>query len=193
MKFFTPEFYFAQYNDDQASLEALRKTYDDAHWHILTLSLPEEILAIADPFYVDDALVASVRQSDDPVGLELVLRRGNLQIGYSDLALKYETPEVDDESLQGLLRVANNARSEVRYGMTDAYCHEIDLDSEGRLVHSILFHSPPGEPPTIFTVKCSNLKVAERLRSGRSLPPFRRRYRIARFNASSVSIPPDEP
>lgn len=189
MKFFTPEFYEAQYENDDLELEALCKTYEEALRHLGTLSLPEDILAIADPFYVDDALVASVRQSDHPAALRLVLRRGHLQIGYSDLDLAYESPEVEDESLRGLLRIADNAKSNIRYGMTDAYCHEVDIDSEGRLVHSIIFHGVPGEPPTVFTAKCQRIEVAEQPRPGRTLPAFRQRYRIARLNASSSGHP----
>lgn len=118
--------------------------------------------------------------------LRLALRCGNLQIGYFDAVFTYEAPEVDDLSLRGLLTAADNAKTQRIYGMTDAWCHEIDMDVERRVIHTILFHNGrENEAPIVFTAKCRKLSVVELDRPSRRLPAFKYRYRIMRFNASS--------
>lgn len=189
MRFFTREFYQKKYHGDELELEALKDTYADAAKHLENLNLAPELKAIADPFYVDDALIARVRQGDYPPKLSVELRRGNLQIGYSDLAFDYVSPEVDDASLSALYQVADRTKSARRHYGMDAYCQEFDIEPDGRVVHSIIFHGDSESGPFVVTVRCQSLKVRERPQDDRDLPPFRERYRIERLNASSVTSP----
>ncbi len=158
--------------------------FDKYHAHVRTLDLPNDVREIAHAFFVNDALIARLRQSDEPNNLELTLRCGDLQIGYFDLHLSYANPGIEDEDLRRLLLVASNARSDTRYGMTDAWGHEFHVLPDGCLEHTITFHGP-GEDPILVTVRCSDVRVELVPRPARRLPPYPHRYRVQRFSASS--------
>lgn len=174
-------------SDEDDGWAADKLAYAQYTEHLARLSLPDSVREIADAYFPDDALIARLRQSDNPAKLELTLRCGWHGPGYFDLYLNYEAPEIGDDDLLTLLTVAENAKACTRYGMTDVWCHEFDVLPDGRLMHSIAFHWPGGMRGT--SVTCAGLEVERIPRESRELPPFRDRYRVGRFGASSVDRP----
>lgn len=180
MRFFTQDVAIAE--EEYAQLAgAARAGYEK---HLTEIELPPEVREVAEMHLVDDGLVSRLRQSDNPALLELHLRCGWDGPGYFDLCLTYFSPEITDEDLTTLTIVAENARSSVQYGMTDAWVHEFDLCPDGRLRHSIGFHWPTGMIG--IEIVCREIAVERVPRDSRNLPPYEERFRVERFGASSL-------
>ncbi len=186
MKFFTSDIYKAL-EDLDTEVQGLDRLKEADRKYKARLSqvretFPPALSAVADAWAVDDALIAKLRQSDDPATLELVLRCGNLQIGYFDLDFTYDSPEVSDEHLRALIKVASNIRGNCLFDGWDAWVHEVDRLSDGRIEHRIYFHKGGW-----VAIRCRDLQVVRTEKLDRRLPPYPNRYRVARFSASSRS------
>lgn len=166
-----------------AELIALRIAFDNYSNHIDSLqTLPQELKAIAHPFYVDDALFVQAVYEPKSARLKLVLRCGNIPDGYFDLILQYEGVEIDQRDLAELERAAREAGTDVGY-VHDAYCHEFDMLSDGRIEHGFIFHgswdADTFVPPALFTIRCNSLTYQRVERPDRRLPRVKDRFRIA--------------
>lgn len=176
LKFFTRELYDAAYRADRwEEVTAANDAYGERLTRVGPL-LGSEVFAVADPFFVADALIAKVRQSDSPAQLQVVLRCGDIRAGYFDLGLTYHDPDITDDDLRALANVAAHVRGSRNYGMMDAWCHEVDLLPDGRIEHHLTFHGP-----TEVNIRCSSLTVVREDRANRLLPPYPQRSRIARL------------
>lgn len=186
MNYFTPDLYQAL-NDWDALPDALERLKEansrySARLEQIRNSLSSEVSAAAGAWIVNDALISKLRQSDNPKELELVLRCGDLQVGYFDLEFSYDSPEISSQDLKSLIKVASNVRGNRRYGGWHAWVQEIDMLKDGRIEHRMFFHNAG-----IVLVRCRGIHVARIEKSSRRLQPFPNRYRVGRFNLSSRS------
>lgn len=170
MKFFTLDDYNEGNLDEWTRF---KQAYDAslAHLQELRARHPSDVWEIADPFLVDDALIAEIQFDRVKRGMKIVLRCGNLQIGYFDLILRYENVEISHESEFVLATVARATKTSVEYWGHDCYRHEIDLTDDGRFDHHFLFH-----PGLSLTLRCTSLTWERIPRPGRKLPRTRDRF-----------------
>lgn len=178
MKFYTME--VLNESDTVELTNPLAATDASYREHLQKLDLPRSLRAIADPYLVHDGLIARLTQSDDPSELSLTLRCGWLDVGYSSLKVRYDTPEILDEDLKCLVYVASNTITCRRFFGYHAYAHELDLLSDGRFQHSLLF---PGVGSV--AIRCESMLVRQTPTRSRRLPPYARRYVVERFGTRS--------
>lgn len=172
LRFFTLENYRAD-GDDDVELALMRSAYraSTAHLQELRRRHPSDVWEIADPFFVDDALLVEVRYDRKADRMEIVLRCGNLFSEYFDLLLKYDCVEISQQSEYALATVARATRTCTRYWDHDCYVHELDLLDDGRFVHHCLFH-----PGLAITIICSALTWERIPRPDRTLPRRKNRF-----------------
>jgi hypothetical protein len=187
VRFFTAEVYEDWGSDDAqaANAQAADAQYRE---HLAELPLPEHVRAVADAWFVDDAMISRLRQSDDPAQLVLTLRCGWSGPGYFDLRLRYVRPEIEDESLLHLVEVATRIRSSRCYWGVDAWCQEWDMLPDGRLSHLIAFHG--SDHVREVRIVCADVNVRLSPRSSRTLPPYRDRFKIGRL-VGEIASPPE--
>src|SRR5687768_9470955 len=106
---------------------------------------------------VDDGLVVEVQHQRPQKTLRMVLRCGDLQMGYYDLILTYEGASLTPRDEQTLARVARTTRDHRRHECDLAY-HEVDVvdmvetSDGGGIEHRFLFH-----PGVWFAIRCDAL------------------------------------
>lgn len=171
MRFLTPEVYRSWY-DDYESAELLREAFGRCRTHLRALQdeLPPHLLQLAFRKGADDALVVQVRHSPSERRLELVLRCGDLQVGYYDLTLTYTSARISAQDLRKLARVARTTRDAWRR-RHDLYFHEVDLGEHGGFEHRLLFHGP-----VWVGIRCSRLEWTAISRPDREIPRLTDRF-----------------
>jgi hypothetical protein len=179
--FFTRDIYLRAYrNDDWQRVYSAR---EQCLMKIKSISdFPQGLLTIADPFYVDDALISKLCQTESPCKLELTLRCGNLQTGYFNLSLKYYEPVISDQSLRVLLSVAAATKDHRRFDARDLWCHELTKLPTGLVGHRLIFHGP-----SVGDIAAKTVTAKTEPRDSRRLAPYKSRYFVERLKASSAS------
>src|SRR6267142_3705339 len=167
MRFFTLEFYRSEI--DEAGARQVFGRYSQHLEHMKGV-LPEEVIALGRLGGVDDGLVVSVCRDVSHGKLRLIMRCGDLQMGYYDLALEYEDVGILPEHDQTLAWIARTTKTDGRHACDVAY-HEVDQASNGQIEHRILFH-----PGVWFAVRCRILRWQRIERPNRSIPRLRDRY-----------------
>ena len=177
MKFFSPEVC-----DTFEEFEPFRQTDEKYRRHLEGLRnvLPERVLELAEPSGMDDALVVRVDHDREHRILRLVLRCGDLQMGYSNLVLTYEGAELRPEHDASLARIARSTESQRFFGCDLAY-HELDATEDGGIEHRLIFHASKWHHPSAggwiwFAVRCRALGWRRDPRRSRRLPPSEDRY-----------------
>lgn len=91
MKFFTIDCYNSWYSEYEDS-RRLKVAFQQYQHHLEAMQgvLPAEVLALAELRGTDDGLVVEVKHDREGRVLTLILRCGDLQMGYYDLRLHYE-------------------------------------------------------------------------------------------------------
>ena len=174
MKFFTLENYRAAYDDDDPEdWKTFKRACDAslAYLQELRVRYPSNVWEIAEPFFVDDALVAKVRFDRKMQRMEIVLRCGNLLTAYFDLVFRYEGVEISHESEFALATVARATKTCRLFWGHHCYVHELDLLADGRFVHHFLFH-----PGLCITILSSSLSWERIPRPDRKLPRSKDRF-----------------
>ena len=136
MRFFSRQWHSSESQDAQDRV--VRKYYDSHLPSVLPkLSPPFRQLALgvtADNSTLDlhDALIRHITVDHQAASLEVALRIGDQQVGYSDFDIKYS--EVEGlAGLQGeLSRIVHDQDTELLYD-------EVDITTQGQSVHRILF------------------------------------------------------
>ena len=162
MKYFTLDWYHTV-EDNFDRQEAIYQQYL-RHLDEMQGVLPTDVLALARPKGVEDALVVKVRHDRTRRVLSLTLRAGYIGIGYYDLVLTYQGAEITPEDEQTLALVARTTRGAWRHE-SDLAFHELNRTDDGRIEHSILFHYGRA-----FTIRCDALDWVRLPRPGRSFP-----------------------
>ena len=168
MKYFTLDFYRTR-NDWYTKpelpgpVEHPWKRYS-RHLEEMEGNLPADLLALARQPGVDDGLVVLARHDRARRVLTLTLRCGYAQMGYYDLALRYEGADISPEHERTLVWIARTTRSDRRHEADVAY-HELDRAEDGRIEHRLLFHGG-----LWFAVRCEALRWARLPRRDRRLP-----------------------
>ena len=179
MKYFTLETYLAHPDwdaDDEsqdrwlATLKAEAAAYE-RRLNELKGRLPDNLMAIAPAWHVDDALVSRVCFDKANGWLLLTLRCGNIPDGYFDLTLRYEGVDISEDHLRVLSDIACNT-SCTQFD-NDAYVHELDLLDNGRVEHRFLFY-----PGMWFAIRCDRMSWERTERRNRTLPRFKHRFRV---------------
>jgi len=134
--------------------------------------LDPEVLAITDPFYVDDAIVSQLMIDRINQRLDLTLRCGNIPNGYFDLKLTYKGAEMEASHEQTLREVAMETTGGTCFA-NECYCHELDVLDDGRLEHRFQFHEADW-----FPIRCGSLRVERVEQSSREIPPLSERVRV---------------
>ncbi len=86
-----------------------------------------------------------IDQKEETIIFELIC--GDLQLGYSDVHLKYSSVDFDSLDFQNVAYI-------VRYRKTELLYHEIDLDEDKYYIHSFLFY-PDGE----FSIRFKQMEL----------------------------------
>lgn len=177
MKFFSPEVC-----DTFDEAEPFREVYGTYRRYLEGLRgiLPERTLELAEPSGMEDALIVRVDHDRERRVLRLVLRGGDLRMGYYNLILTYVGAEILPEHDVALARVARSTKSQREFGGDLAY-HEIDAAEGGRIEHRLLFDSSGRRFPNAggwiwFAVRCRSLRWRREPKRTRRLPPSEDRY-----------------
>jgi len=167
VRFFTLAMYHADdpgYRIQEAAYVRYR-----AHLDALRVTLPERTLDLGVLRGVHDGLMVRVFHDRDAQRLKLVLRCGDLQMGYFDLVVEHYGATISPEHDVVLAWVARTTKI-VRWTCDVAY-HEIDLTDDGCIAHRFLFH-----PGVWFEIPCDDLSWGCVPQPDRQLPRFRDRY-----------------
>lgn len=142
--------------------------------YVKTLDLAEPLLQISDHHFAHDGLITKLRQSDDPVALQLTLRCGFYDRGYFNLRLDYVEPEITESNLKRLCKVASLHRTATFH---DAHLslYEIDRLADDRLEHRLMF---VGYEPVC--IRCQNINVKVIPTETRRLGPFSSKISVHR-------------
>jgi hypothetical protein len=177
MKFFTPEALddFYEYEPFSTKLQEYRE-------HLLGLHdvLSPEVLALAELLGMDDGLVVRVDHNRIRRVLKLILRCGNVQMGYYNLLLVYKGADLSLEHDSALARIARTTITKRRYGCDLAY-HKLDASDEGKIEHRMIFCASESYHPfekgyIWFSIRCDDLLWRRESRRTRRLPPIDDRY-----------------
>lgn len=175
MKFYTLERYDAWYTyDEEGDIVPLQDADREYTGRIESLRgvLSPDLIELATLEHVDDALIVEAHYSNALKRLTLVLRCGDLQVGYFDLVLTYKDAFLREGDLTTIARLAR-ARSRfnslapstgqmrrlqrksinyLRY-TPDLYRYELDVTEDGLIEHRFLFH-----PRYWFAIRCKSLE-----------------------------------
>jgi ribA/ribD-fused uncharacterized protein len=159
MRFFTHKYYFGS---SEAGYRDVWARYR-RHLEEMEAVLPPEVVEVARLPSMDDGLVVQVEHDRKRGVLTLVMRCGDLQVGYYDLTVRYEGARITPKD-EWHLAVAAREGGDLAY-------HEVDRTEDGAIVHRLLFH-----PGLEVDVRCHTL-VWERVdRPDWTLPAIRDRF-----------------
>jgi hypothetical protein len=174
MKFWTLAAYEDWYKfGDDTQLRESKVRYRE-HLSHLGSALPRRALELAYLQGTGDALVVRVRKDQASSNLLLVLRCGDLKVGYFDLKLQYDAVKLLPAHAAALARIARSTNSRLDFTYDLAFS-EIDLECNGRIEHRFLFHSRTGEP-IYMTVTCRSLQWRRVKRLSRRIAFCKERY-----------------
>ncbi len=174
MKFFTLDAYRSWYDsaqpfEESSPLDEAAATYRQ-HLKEMEGKLPPTVLDLARLRGVDDGVVVEVHHLRCLQQLLLVLRCGDLQVGYYDLALTYEGASLAARDEWMLAKIARSTKSAWRHESDIAY-HEIDRSEHGWIEHRLLFH-----PGRAVVIRCRDLRWEKIDRPDREIPTMRDRF-----------------
>ena len=136
--------------------------------------LPSSVIELAELRGMDDGLIVQVTSDRAEGSLTLILRCGDLVMGYFDLVVTYEDAEMTPADAQVLARLA---RSTVSDGCFDADLsrHEVDTTAEGRIEHRLEFHRH-FQSDQWLAIRCRALQWEKISRPNRNLPQYPDRF-----------------
>lgn len=177
MRFFTPEAC-----DTFDEIEPFRQVNEAYRRYLTCLRgiLPESVLELAKPSGMENALIVRVTHDRTRHRLRLVLRCGDLQMGYYNLVLTYEDAELTPEHDEVLAMIARSTKTQRSFECDLAY-QEVDASEDGSIVHSLIFYgracpeSASARWPW-FSIRCRELKWLREPKRTRRLPPSQDRY-----------------
>jgi hypothetical protein len=176
MKFFTLKLYnlLGESIDGEGGLPEFKAAFAQYQAHINKLSglLEPDLVLFSEPFLIDDALLVSAELSRVLRTLDIVLRCGNLQVGYFDAEIHYGGVHMEPKDEEALTAIAGWTTT--RLGEADAYAHEIDLTDDALIEHSMLFH-----PGIELSVSCQRLTWNRTDRPNRELPNLESRLVVS--------------
>jgi hypothetical protein len=202
LKFFRPEAC-----DTFEDIESYRVVFDAYRRHVdgLRESLPPHVLELTQPSGMEDGLVVRVDHDRQQRVLRLVLRCGDLQMGYYNLEVTYIDAEILPEHDIVLATIARSTKTQ-RHHECDLAYHEVDAAQGGRIEHRLIFYaSPPRHQPAgawlWFTVNCQELQWRRVPKRSRRLPSIDNRYpggpaayeHGLERNATDKNVEPPEP
>lgn len=139
MRFFTPQACnrFSQMDSTDLFVGKCR----DYSAHLLSLAdrLPERILELAQPRGLENGLLFAYQHDHEAKTLEMRLRCGDLIMGYFDLCLCYSGVSLAERELAAIAHIVETTKTSADFKHDFMY-QEFDLDEEGRVVHSMIFH-----------------------------------------------------
>lgn len=179
MKFFTPQVCDSIGFHNIETLQTVRKQYRE-HLNQIRSLLSEPVVQLSTLSGLEDALVARVIHDRPMSQLRLVLRCGNLQVGYFNLNLSYKSAFMSPEHDLILAEIARSTRTQTRFGCDLAF-HEIDLTPEGQIIHRLMFNALEYDHPNSggwlwFAIQSREIKWRTESKRSRRLPPLHDRY-----------------
>ncbi len=139
------------------------------HLDRIESSLPADLQKIVRPCGLEDGLIVQVWHDEAKADLVIRMRCGHLQMGYSDLRLKYSEAQVMElESLQEICRSTTSHRMH-KYDL--AY-HEADVLPDGRFEHRVMF-----APGIWFGVAAKDIRAERLPQPSRRIPMIESRFR----------------
>lgn len=129
MKFFTRQWHAGHLSDREA--DKVAQAYAD-HLESFLPRLPASLLALAKNTNLHDGRIRQVSVDRVAASVTLAVRCGDLQSGYFDVDLIYESVDFTNSELSEMKAIAQDPRAEVLYD-------EVDTNIHNRWVHRILF------------------------------------------------------
>lgn len=163
MKFFQPDILDKENLNDRE----IRAIFERYTRHLKTMQgvLPDHVLTLAKQDGVDDGLIVSVKHDLKKADFVLTMRCGNLQIGYYDLILHYQSAETSLPDMRTILHLARVSRNR----WEDLAYHELDIKPEGCIEHRFLFHGCSNAVPFHeFSIRCRSLRWEKMPRADRN-------------------------
>ncbi len=142
------------------------------HLDALRGVLPDRVLELAVLQDVENALIVEVRHDRAARVLRLVLRCGDTQTGYFDLAITYQGARITDADERLLARLARGSTHGYRL---DLQRHEVDVTESGEIEHRLEFQVM-SEPEVWLAIGCLSLDWETISRPDRELPPLADRF-----------------
>ncbi len=168
-------------HDDEKSAKI---AYEQYQQHLANLHgiLPDHVLALDRLQGIEDGLLVAVKHDRDQKKIALILRCGDLPMGYYDLILRYEGADISPEHERALARIARTTIN-AGYHESDLASTEIDKTEDGRIAHRFAFH-----PGCWFEIRCSELTWRTVPQPNRNLPDIKDRFPgYPTFNLSGIS------
>ena len=177
MKYFTPEAC-----DTFDEIEPFRMVNEEYRRHLTSLRgiLPEKVLELAEPSGMENALVVHVTHDQTRRSLRLVLRCGDLQMGYYNLVLTYKDAWLKPEHDVVLAIIARTTKTQRIFECDLAY-QEVGVSEDGSIEHSLIFYGRVCPDSTSarwpwFSIRCRELRWHREPKRTRRLPPSEDRY-----------------
>lgn len=140
-----------------------------SHLEAMRGVLPDDVLELATLPGVDDGLIVFVEHDRERRIFTLIMRCGDLQVGYFDLELVYEDAEISRTDEWILARIAREI--DEKFVGNDVAYHEVDVTKNGTIEHRILFH-----PGRFVTIRCRVLRWSTTLPTDPELPEISDRF-----------------
>ncbi len=165
MKFFTSAWLRSAKHDRD-----YKPVFESYSKHLETLKgiLPDAALALATLPGLDDGIIVEASHDREQARLVLILRCGDLQVGYFDLVLTYDDAEISPIDERILARLSRSSDGDWR---PDIAYHELNITTTGRIEHSLIFH-----PGRSFSIRCCKLEWEKIHRPNQVLPPLLDRF-----------------
>lgn len=167
MNFFKPEDY-EKFCDFSGWFAKVYKRYCK-HLDQIEAKLPLDMQKIVRPCGLEDGLIVQAWHDEAEHELVIRMRCGHLQMGYSDLWLKYSDAEVME--LDSLKQICLATKSHRIYENDFSY-HEADILPDGRLEHRIMFSRG-----IWFGVRAKEIQVERIPQPSRRIPTIESRFR----------------
>lgn len=153
MRFFTRAMLSGELAD--AEVDSRSKAYQQRIDSLMD-ALPKDIAELT-RINLHDGLIRRVTVDNEAHLLSLVLRCGDLQVGYFDVDLHYSGITLTTQQLQVLSRRAHDRHTEI-------LADEIDMAADGRFVHRLIFW-----PYDELEITFAGLTIQKRDQAGREV------------------------
>lgn len=150
------------------------------HLEQIRSRLPENAYQLAQPSGMEHGLLVKVSHDRVRKRIRLVMRCGDLQVGYYNLIVTYIDAEITPKRDLDLAKIARTTKSCKDFSCSFIY-QEIDLTASVRIVHRLIFHAYPEDFPDDngylwFEITCRRLRWRHEPKQSRRLPPISDRY-----------------
>lgn len=178
MKFFTAKA-VRQFHTHGPAFSTTYAKYK-AHLESLKDRLPGHVYELSKPSGMENGVIVRVDHDRSRRVIKLILRCGDMQMGYYNLELTYLDARILPKHDRTLAKIARSTQTQKSYGCDFGY-QELDIGDDGRIQHRMIFLNrwqklDAKRASRWFEIDCRELRWRRVPRRPRRLPPLQDRY-----------------